>query len=197
MALLPADVPTGLVNGQFYFVSEDAIDADTDPDLTPVTGVVNFVASVPVLNMTRYAATIVPNFKAKFNAQGQLVPLNGTGLGIELPATNSIEISPQGYTWKVEFDLRDSVTNYSIQIPSFNMQLSHGEVVDLTTLMPVSESAGVITIMGPAGPPGPPGPQGVADDTGVSAMIADPLSLTRAELEARFASLFDIDGGTP
>lgn len=198
MAILPAEIPTGLVNGQFYFVSEDAVDTDTDPTLTVVTGVVRFICSQPILAMPRYAATIVPlDFKAKFNAAGQLVPLDGNGLGIELPATNSSEISPMGYTWRVEFDLRNSTTNHTIQIPSFNMQVSHGEVIDLTTVMPVAESPGVITLRGPAGPTGPPGPGGVADDAGVAAVIADPDSQTNAELAARYASLFEMDGGTP
>lgn len=198
MALLPADVPTGHINGQFYFVSEDAADADTDPELTRVTGVVKFIASVPLLTMPRKAATLVPvDFRAKFNNQGQLVPLTGNGLGIDLPATNSDEFSQVGYTWKVEFDLRDSSNNYTIQIPSFNMQVSHGEVIDLTTVMPVAESPGTITLRGPAGPEGPMGPPGIADDVGVAAVIADLDSLTSAELEARFASLLDIDGGTP
>lgn len=198
MALLPADVPTGTVTGKFYFVSEDAADVNTDPDLTVVTGVVNFVASVPILTMPRQSAVIVPvSFKGKFNAQGDLVPLNGDGIGVELPATNSDEFSQMGYTWRVDFDLREATTNFTVQIPSFNMQLSHGEVVDLTTLMPVEESDGVITLRGPAGPTGPIGPPGIADDVGVAAVIADDESLTNAELSARYASLFNIDGGTP
>lgn len=198
MALLPAEVPTGHITGQFYFVSEDAVDEDTDPELTRVTGVVKFIASVPVLNMPRKDATIVPvNFRAKFNSAGQLVPLTGGGLGIKLPATNSDEFSQVGYTWRVEFDLRDSSTNYSVQIPSFNMQVSHGEVIDLTTVMPVAESQGVITLRGPAGPEGPMGPPGIADDVGVAAVIADPNSLTNAELAERYASADSIDGGTP
>lgn len=201
MALLPSEVPTGTVHGQFYFVSEDSADANTDPDLTIVTGTVNFICSVPVLALPWYSASIIPvSFKAKFNASGQLVPLSGDGLGIELPATNSPDISPTGYTWKVEFDLRDSRTNYSIVIPSFNMQVSYGEVIDLTAVMPVSESEGVITVMGPAGPEGPMGPPGIADDVGVAAVISDPTTQTRAELESLFAPVelaAVMDGGTP
>lgn len=198
MATLPSDVPTGLVTGQFYFVSEDAVDANTDPEMSVVTGVVKFTASVPVLQMPRLASTLVPlDFRAKFNAQGQLIPLNGNGLGIELPATNSVDIDPMGYTWKVEFDLRESATNYSVNIPSFNLQISQGEIIDLTTAMPVSESQGVITLRGPAGPEGPMGPPGIADDEGVAAVIADPESLTNAELAQRYASADSIDGGTP
>lgn len=199
MALLPEEVPTGTIHGKFYFVSEDANDPDVDPDLTVVTGVVNFIASVPILHMPRYNSTLVPlAFKAKFNAQGELVPLKGEGIGIELPATNSAELDPMGYTWRVEFDLRESSTNHTIQIPPFNMQVSHGEVIDLTTVMPVAESPGVITLRGPAGPEGPIGPPGIADDVGVAAVIADPESLTNAELEARYLSLFNaIDGGAP
>ena len=38
MAILPAELPTGLVTGHFMFVSEDKVDEDTDPDMTVVTG---------------------------------------------------------------------------------------------------------------------------------------------------------------
>lgn len=198
MATLPEEVPTGTIHGKFYFVSEDAVDLNIDPDLTVVTGVVEFKCSVPMLQMPQSNSTLIPlTFKAKFNSEGELVPLSGNGLGIELPATNSSLLDPMGYTWRVEFDLRESSTNHTIQIPSFNMQVSHGEVIDLTTVMPVAESPGVITLRGPAGPEGPIGPPGIADDVGVAAVISDPDSLTNAALEARYASLFSLDGGTP
>lgn len=198
MALLPIEIPTGTVHGQFYFVSEDSVDGSTDPDLQVVSGVVNFVASAPVLYMAEESAVVVPlTFKGKFNSQGELVPLNGEGVGIELPATNSDKISPVGYTWRVVFDIRNTTTNFTVPIPSFNMQLSEGEIVDLATIMPVAESQGVLTVRGPAGPQGPIGPPGIADDVGVAAVIADPDSLTNIELAARYASLFGIDGGNP
>lgn len=198
MATLPEEVPTGTIHGKFYFVSEDAVDQNVDPELTVVTGVVEFKCSVPMLQMPRYNSTLIPlTFKAKFNSEGELVPLSGNGLGIKLPATNSSELDPMGYTWRVEFDLRESSTNHTILIPSFNMQVSHGEVIDLTTVMPVAESPGVITLRGPAGPEGPMGPPGIADDVGVAAVIYDPDSLTNAALEARYASRFNLDGGTP
>lgn len=51
MALLPTDIPTGLINGEFWFVNEDSVDSGTDPDLLVVTGTVTFTSSAPVIRM--------------------------------------------------------------------------------------------------------------------------------------------------
>lgn len=152
MALLPADLPTGLVTGQFYFVSEDAADADTDPDLTVVSGNVTFTCSAPLLRVPTKAASVIPlEFKAKFDANGQLVSASDPTAGIRLPATDSSLYNPTGFTWHVSFDLTKVSNGHTIRgLDSFDIQVPAGGTVDLTTDMPVSTSPGVLTVQGPA-----------------------------------------------
>lgn len=153
MAVLPAEIPTGLVTGQYYFVNEDNVDADTDPDLTVVTGTVRFTCSAKVLRMPTKLATVIPLvFDAVFNSNGVLTPAGGTGTGIELPATNSTLFSPVNFTWRVDFDLRELATGYSVVVPSFDIQVPVGTTVDLTLATPVDTSPGTITVQGPPGP---------------------------------------------
>lgn len=151
MTVLPSDIPTGLVVANYFFVSEDNIDADTDPSLIPVTGNVTFTCSVKVLRMPGRAATIIPLvFKAKFDAQGRLIAVNDPTPGLLLPATDTTDISPRNYTWRVDFDLVQADNGYSVNIPSFDIQVPAGTTVDLTAVMPVDTSPGSITIAGPS-----------------------------------------------
>ena len=166
MALLPADIPTGTVTGEFWFVNEDAADSGTDPDLMLVTGTVTFTASVPFIKRPDKPATIIPmKFDAEFNSNGLLCPKGRlTEPGIELPATNSSLLSPLNYTWKVEFNLKEAATGFSVAIPSFDISVPWNTTVDLTNVIPVSTSPGTITVQGPAGPTGPAGPAGPSGD---------------------------------
>ena len=160
MAVLPEEIPTGLVTAQYYFVNEDNIDADTDPELTVVTGTVRFTASVKVLRMPSKKAVLVPlTFDAVFGTDGNLVPLRGNGIGIELPATNSPLLTEQDYTWKVDFNLKEAGSQATVNLESFDIQVPVGSTQDLSVLMPVDSSPGTITIQGgPEGPEGPVGP---------------------------------------
>ena len=175
MAVLPAEIPTGLVTGQFYFVNEDNIDADTDPDLTVVTGKVRFIceAKEPLRMPTKKAVVIPLTFDAEFDSQGRLVPAGRTEVGIELPATNSSLFSPTNFTWRVEFDLVDVSTGYTVVIPSFSMSVPQGATTDLVDAMPVSTSPGTITVQGPQGIQGiqgTSGPTGAGVPTGGAAL---------------------------
>lgn len=155
MALLPSEIPTGLVTGQFYFVNEDNSDAGTDPDLMVVTGSVTFTCSAGVLRMPSKLATVIPmSFDAEFNSSGQLVPKGRTEVGIKLPATDSALFNPTAFTWKVSFDLREAVSGYTVILPTFDIQVPESGTIDLTTVMPVDTSPGTITIQGPVGPAG-------------------------------------------
>lgn len=152
MAVLPAEIPTGLVTGQFYFVNEDNVDADTDPDLLVVTGTVKFTCSAKVLRMPTKLATVIPmTFEAEFDSQGRLVPKGRTELGLELPATDSPLFNPTGFTWKVEFDLKEAANNYTVVLPEFNIQVPENTTIDLTTAMPVDTTPGTLTVQGPQG----------------------------------------------
>jgi len=173
VAVLPAEIPTGLVTGQFYFVNEDNIDADTDPNLTVVTGRVRFIceAKEPLRMPTKKAVVIPLTFDAEFDSQGRLVPLGQTDVGIEIPASNSALFNPTNFTWKVEFDLVDASTGYTVVIPSFSIIVPEGVTSDLVDLMPVSTAPGTIMVQGPQGAASTvPGPQGVGIPAGGSAL---------------------------
>jgi hypothetical protein len=156
MAVLPAEIPTGLITGQFYFVNEDNVDADTDPDLTVVQGDVTFTCTADApLRMPTKLATIIPlEFKGEFDSQGRLVPKGRTELGIELPATNSSLFNPTGFTWKVEFNLTQVSNRHTVQIDPYEFQVPEGTTQDLTLVMPVDASPGTLTVQGPQGAPG-------------------------------------------
>lgn len=155
MAVLPAEIPTGLVTGQFYFVNEDNVDADTDPNLTVVQGDVIFTCSAPLLRMPTKLATVVPlEFKAQFNGSGELVSAEDTSVGLELPATDSDLFNPTDFTWEVSFDLVQVENRHTVAIDSFSIQVPEGAVTDLTLAMPVDSEPGTLTVQGPQGNPG-------------------------------------------
>lgn len=136
MPVLPAEVPTGLVKAQYYFVNEDSVDADTDPDLFVVTGDVLVTPTVTVVRMPSKAVTIILlPFKAKFDGSGNLVPANGTGTGLELVATNSALLNDGvPFKWKIDFDLKDASTGFSVVLPSIILDVPAGATIDLSTL---------------------------------------------------------------
>ena len=185
MAVLPEEIPTGLITGQFYFVNEDNIDAGTDPELTVVSGKVTFVceATEPLRMPTKKAIIIPMEFDAEFDSQGRLVPAGRTDIGIELPASNSPLFNPTDFTWKVTFDLIDVATQYTIQIPSFSIVVPEGVVSDIVDLMPVSVAPGTIMVQGPQGDPGV---MTSMNDADVAALIDNPASTTAGSLSATY-----------
>lgn len=211
MALLPADVPTRLVTSTMYFVNEDSVDANTNPEYTVVTGTVVFKASPKVIRMPSKPALFVPlEFEGVFNADGQLVPKNGTGIGMELIVTDSTLLNPRNWTWTCTFNLKIAGTKNTVNIDSFSFQLPEGpDPIDLVQLMPVAASNGVLTIQGSPGSTGesayatavkqgflgtedawlaslkgPKGDDGIADDASVAAALEQPL--TKAALSGTY-----------
>lgn len=163
MAVLPAEIPTGLVTGQFYFVNEDTIaDGDTDPQLTLVSGSAQITADIDgVLRMSAKSAILVPlAFNCKFNAQGYLVPEDWVdgAVGLELPATDSPQFDTTGWTWTIRFDLREVATNTTVRVKPITFQVPEGGITDLADVIPVAPSPGIITTRGTEGPEGPEGP---------------------------------------
>lgn len=192
MAILPADIPTGLVTGQFYFVNEDNIDADTDPDLTVVSGTVTFTceAKDPLRMPTKKAVVIPMKFDAEFDSQGRLVPRGQTNVGIELPASNSALFNPTNFTWKVEFNLVDVATGYTVVIPAFSIIVPEGVTSDIVDLMPVSTSPGTIMVQGPAGP------NTIPTDNAVATNVNTAGTATRTALDGRYAAKSVVDAAT-
>lgn len=174
MALVASEIPTGLVTANFYAVSEDASDSDTKPELGIIGGAVLFEASASVLTYPTKSSTIIPRiFKGKFNSQGVLVPLNGAGTGIEMPATDSNLLLPLNYTWMVSFDLYDLSTGFRVEVEPFSFSVPQGKTVDLTVVRPVDSSPGTITVTGPQGPKGDKGDKGDTGATGSQGIKGD------------------------
>jgi hypothetical protein len=179
MAVLPSEIPTGLVTGQFYFVNEDNIDVDTDPELIVVTGKVTFTceAKDPLRMPTKKAVIIPMTFDAEFDSQGRIVPKGQTDVGIELPASNSPLFNPTNFTWKVEFDLKEVASGYSVVLPSFSIFVREGETWDIVDLMPVSMDPGTIMVQGPQGAVGDMGlVVDQTDKTGAVALVEGDLT---------------------
>lgn len=190
MTLIPSDIPSGTVTGQFYFVNEDNVDANTDPELTVVSGSVTFTCSVPLLRMPNKLASIIPlEFKGVFDSNGNLVSPNDPTVGLKLPATDSNLLNPTGFTWLVEFNLTQVNNRHTINMAPFSIQVPTGGTVDLTLAMPVSSSPGVLTVQGPPGPPGS------GTDSFIASQVNTPTSATRVALNAIYGT--GGGGGTP
>lgn len=193
MPVLPAEIPTGLVTGQFYFVNEDNIDADTDPTLQVVQGTVTFTCSAKLLRMPTKQTMLVPlEFKAKFDAQGRIVSIDDNSVGIELPATNSPLFNPTGFTWTANFDLVQMDDRHTVVIKPVTFQVPEGGTVDLADIIPVGENPGVITTQGPkgdTGAQGPQGPQGIQGIQGIQGVKGDPGGIVKGTVIASTTNL--------
>lgn len=178
MALLPADIPTGRVVGQFAFLIQDGPDGDTKPDSGAVLGDVTFTCSASIVRFPGKPLTAVPlSFTAEI-VNDTLTAKGGSPAsdGIELLATDSQLTNPTGFTWNVSFNLRRADNFAPISLPSFDIQVPTNGVVDLTSVMPVSSSGGVITTQGPKGDKGDVGPVGPKGDPGSKQQVIDGLS---------------------
>lgn len=155
MVTMPPGLPVRRVEGRFLFVSQDKADEDTNPDYTVITGVVKFTCSVKKLGVASQNLTVVPlAFEATFDSDGYLVPVGDTSetRGIELPVTDSDVYDRQGFTWRVDFNLRDAATGNAVKLDTFNIAVPSGEgALKLSELMPISESKGVAITRGEKG----------------------------------------------
>lgn len=155
MVLQAADLPTGKVVAEWHFGQPDGPDADSLPDVAPIVGTVTFTCSTTLIRIPGKGASIVPvPIVAEFNSDGNLVVKGGTGVGVNLIATDSKDTNPNGFTWKADFDLRYSATSLAVRIDSFNFQVPVGGTVDLTSVLPTKSNSGNITTQGPKGDPG-------------------------------------------
>lgn len=154
------DLPTGLVTGQFLFVSQDNADEGTAPNSVLVTGYVRFTctATPPLLYKSRKVLAVPLVADAAFDAQGHLIPLDPSQAvavvvngklerGIALLG-DSPDVSPRNFNWQVSFNLREVATGRAIAIPSYQIRVSAGETIDLSEVTPVGQSNGVSIIRG-------------------------------------------------
>lgn len=154
MALLPSEIPKGLVTGQFVFVDEDYFaDPDGNIEVIPVTGEITFTAQVSSLSMQTKQAVVVPlTFEGTFDSEGYVIPKKGNGKGIELPATDSLKFNRQGWTWRVDFNVKYQGKNNTVSLPSIDIPMPEGGVIDLNDFMAqVPASQGVVMVRGEKG----------------------------------------------
>lgn len=153
MALLPSEIPSGLLTGNYNFVNEDTLgDADANPQLLVVSGTVTITASVKALRMSAKKSVLVPlRFDCKFDNNGDLVPESGDGIGVRLPATDSDEFDLKNWTWTARFNLVAVESGFDINLDPVIFTMPAGGTVDLSEIIPSNPSAGVVTLRGPAG----------------------------------------------
>ncbi|WP_129710900.1 collagen-like protein [Haloactinopolyspora alba] len=134
------------MTGRFLQAVADGADLDSNPDGTPVTGFVTFTPSPTYVRYpvaTPDPATIVPQaITCPIDQDGYLLDAQGNQ-GVMLVATDDPDGNPVDWTYEVRLD-------FGVLIDPFHINVPAGGEVDLTTLIPVSESDGVQTIQGPA-----------------------------------------------
>jgi hypothetical protein len=151
--LLPTNIATGRVTGQFLAGVVDGVDDDQDPDAIPASGFVTFTASVPYLPDPTAApnpATILTtSVVAVLDNEGYLcTPAQGTlepsYRGVRLIATDDPDLSVEGWTWNATYSF-STVAGQKLAIPTHSFAVPSGGAVDLTTVVKVPSSAGIGT----------------------------------------------------
>src|SRR5215216_5968716 len=117
---LPGNVSTGTVTGKFL-----------KPDGTPMVGKVRFTPSpTALLDAAASAIIMAATIEAALDGAGALT--------VVLPATDDLDLNPQGWTYRVEFYFGPLTrfAPYSITVPA-------GTTRDLSAITPVPDSSGV------------------------------------------------------
>lgn len=151
--MLPTNVGTGLVVGQFGLGVADGSDPDREPELIPVSGRIIFTPSVTYLpNVTAdpNPITIISGpIVAVLDADGYVCTPGDDGVspmyrGIRLFATNDPDMSVENWTWSVVYQF-DPINGFAPKLPAHAMALLEGEEIDLTKVVPVPSSPGIGT----------------------------------------------------
>jgi len=151
--LLPSNISTGRVTGQFLAGVVDGLDDDQDPDAVPAAGFVTFTASAPYLpdpTATPNPATILmTSVVAVLDNEGYLcTPVEGTlepsYRGVRLIATDDTDLSVTGWTWNATYKFT-AVNGTALAIPAHSFALPSNGTVDLTTVVKVPSSTGIGT----------------------------------------------------
>ena len=151
--LLPTNIATGRVTGQFLAGVVDGADSDQDPDAVPAAGFVTFTASVPYLPDPTAApnpATILTtSVVAVLDNEGYLctpveVTLEPSYRGVRLIATDDPDLSVEGWTWNATYSF-STVAGQKLAIPTHSFAVPSGGTVDLTTVVKVPSSTGIGT----------------------------------------------------
>jgi len=175
MADIPSNLSYGTVTGRFLLAYADSSDVGSNPDAVPAQGTVYFTASpnyIKDASASPAPVTILPSaVECSLDADGYVVGY-GTDQGVRLIATDDPQGNPVDWTWQVEFRLTDASGAPVRTIPNFSFALPGGSTVDLTTVMPVTDSNGTFYLVGPTGPTGATGATGPTGATGSAATIS-------------------------
>jgi hypothetical protein len=151
--LLPTNIATGRVTGQFLAGVVDGVDDDQDPDAVPASGFVTFTASVPYLPdptaSPNPATVLTTSIVAVLDNEGYLcTPAQGTlepsYRGVRLIATNDPDLSVTGWTWNATYSF-STISGQKLAIPTHSFAVPSDGVVDLTTVVKVPSSTGIGT----------------------------------------------------
>lgn len=129
---LPADFGTGTVTG--HWVTSRGLDARGRVVFTPRP---NFMVSVGEQMI------VLPN--------PVTATLRDGAISVVLPATDDVDITPVGWTWRVECQIS------GLDIAPFDIVLPEGSTVDLSSVVEVDAGSGTTITTGPTGPQGEPG----------------------------------------
>lgn len=140
----PEDLGYGTVVGRFAWLDADDHDLDRLPQISAVNGATVLIA--PSVGVLRYTGAAGPmtlparQVEGVIDAEGYLCTPDNAGIpgdrGIVLPATDSLTVSPTGFTYAVTVNIP------GVTIPRFNISLATGETKDLATAVPVPATGG-------------------------------------------------------
>lgn len=133
----------GQVVGRYVaIVADTPADPDLEPDVVPMSGRITLTplpSRLLVATAQPAPVTVVPvSISAVLDDQGYL-SLSGNR-GVYVIATNDPATNPTSFSYRVTFEL--TLNGVKVPMPSFDVMVPAGAVVDLTTVAPVPPSVG-------------------------------------------------------
>lgn len=191
MADLPAELTYLTVSGKLTRAGLDSVDAGILPDAVPAQGQLTFKPEIgPRLSngaLLSGGRVTVPTATPPLTVVVDPVPIalaaDGT-FSVALVDPKNPLITPNGWSWTVEFDLVGS------DLPNFAFDSPVGsQTLDLSSVTPVVISTGSAVVIGPVGPPGPTGATGPAGTAMTDAQLATAVGTgtTKTTLAATYA----------
>jgi hypothetical protein len=190
----------GTVEFAASIATVDSGDTGPEPDIIPATGYVKFVPSrVVTYNDDTGSLIVLAPIQVGIDAEGVMRDPDGND-SVTLIASDSPELSHQGWTWEAYISLNDVDP-----IGPYPFVLNGGENVPLGLHAPVEISNGVAILRGPPGPEGPEGPPGpggsvdsVNGEQGDVELTAADIGIGPASASAQgLMRLAGMIGGTP